>query len=215
VSGRRRLGFIAAVAGVALVGALVARRARVAPSPPPFPSPLRRSMIVPAAAPATSAVARTIGSATPPLLPRPEQASTQAGTSATQPGSAPAVLTPVGASRALEAIGKNEQTRRLFMRLQPVGLSPEQQARVLLILGTAALRPTEESPTLEALRAGGGSRVLSDDEANRVRDERRQIDERVVRSLRPALAAVLTPSQLARAGLNRGDTSPASHRDRQ
>jgi hypothetical protein len=120
------------------------------------------------------------------------------------------VLTPLGASRALEAIGKNEQMRRLFMRLQPLGLSPEQHDRVLLILGTAALRPAQESPTLEALRADGGSRVLSDDEANRVRDERRRIEERTARSLRPALAAVLTPSQLAQAGLNSGDTSTAT-----
>jgi hypothetical protein len=55
--------------------------------------------------------------------------------------------------------------------------------------------------------------VLSDDEANRVRDERQRIDERTVRSLRLALAAVLTPSQLTQAGLNSGDTPAASHRD--
>ena len=213
MSGRRRLGLVAAVIvaatlGVALVGVLVALRAGVAPPPP------TRSMTLPAAAPASSATARAIGAATPPPLPPPEQASSPAGAFAPQPGSAPAVLTPLGASRALEAIGKNEQTRRLFMRLQPLGLSPEQRDRVLLILGTAALRPGQESPTLEALRAAGGSRVLSDDEGNRVRDEQRRIDERTVRSLRPALAAVLTPSQLAQAGLNSGDTSAASHRDR-
>ncbi len=171
-------------------------------------------MTVPAAAPASSADGAGDRPATPPPLPPPEQASSPAGASAPQPGSAPPVLTPLGASRALEAIGKNEQTRRLFMRLQPLGLSPEQRDRVLLILGTEALRPAQESPTLEALRATGGSRVLSDDEANRVRDERQQIDERTVRSLRPALAAVLTPSQLAQAGLNSGDPAAASHRDR-
>lgn len=64
---------------------------------------------------------------------------------------------------------------------------------MLLIPGTAALRPSQESPTLEALRADGGSRVLSEEEANRVRNERQRIDERAVRALRPALAAVLTP----------------------
>jgi len=116
-------------------------------------------------------------------------------------GAAPAALTSVGATRALEAIGKNEQTARLFMRLQQVGLSPEQQDRVLLILGTAALRPAPESSTLLVLRADGGSRVLSDQEAKRVRDERQQIADRVLRSLRPALAAVLTPAQLAQADL--------------
>lgn len=111
-------------------------------------------------------------------------------------------LTPAGAARALEAIGKNEQTRRLFERLQRLGLSREQQDRVLLILGTQALRPSQESPTLEALRASGGSRVLSNEEATRVQDERQQIAQRALRGLRPALAAVLTPAQLVQAGLN-------------
>ena len=46
----------------------------------------------------------------------------------------------------------------------------------------------------------GGSRALSEDEANRVRNERQRIDERAARALSPALAAVLLP-QLARAGL--------------
>jgi hypothetical protein len=195
VSGGRRLGLIAIAAGVALVvGALVARRAAIAPSPAVRPGAM------PAAAPVSPAVARAVGGAIPPPLAPPAQASTPPMAPAPQPESTP-VLTPLGASRALEAIGKNEQMRRLFMRLQPLGLSPEQQDRVLLILGTAALRPSQESPTLEALRADGGSRVLSEDEANRVRNERQRIDERAARALRPALAAVLTPSQLAWAGL--------------
>jgi lipoprotein-anchoring transpeptidase ErfK/SrfK len=209
VSGRRRLGLVAAVvvaaiAGVALVGALVARRACVTPSPP------TRSTTTPAAATAASATARAIAAATPVQLPPPEQASTATEVSAPLPGAAPAVLTAVGASRALEAIGKNEQMRRLFMRLQPLGLSREQQDRVLVILGTAALSPAQESPTLQELRAAGGSRVLSEDEANRVRNERQRIDERAARSLRPALATVLTPSQMDRAGLSGNDPTTAA-----
>ena len=58
----------------------------------------------------------------------PAQASTPPTAPAPQPGSTP-VLTPPGASRAMEAIGKNEQMRRLFMRRQPLGLSPEQEDR--------------------------------------------------------------------------------------
>jgi hypothetical protein len=196
VSGGRRLGLIAAAAaGVVLfVGALVARRAAIAPSPAVPPGAM------PAAAPVSPPVPRAVGGVIAPPLAPPAQGSTPPTAPAPQLGSTP-VLTPLGASRALEAIGKNEQMRRLFMRLQPLGLSPEQQDRVLLILGTAALRPSQESPTLEALRADGGSRVLSEDEANRVRNERQRIDERAARALRPALAAVLTPSQLAWAGL--------------
>jgi hypothetical protein len=198
MSGRRRLGVVAAIAGVALVGALAARRAGVAPSP------AVPSTTVPATAPGSSAAARAIGAPTsPPLTPPPlGPASTAAGAPLPQPAAAPAVLTPVGASRALQAIGKNEQMRRLFMRLQPLGLSREQQDRVLVILGTAALRPAQESPTLQELRASGDSRVLSEDEANRVRNERQRIDESAVRALRPALATVLTPSQMDRAGLS-------------
>ena len=204
MSGGRRLGLIAAAAGVALVvGALVAWRAAIAPSPAARPATM------PAAAAVSPEVARPVGGAIPPSLPPPAQASTPPTAAAPPPGSTP-VLTPLGASRALEAIGKNEQMRRLFMRLQPLGLSREQQDRVLLILGAAALRPSQESPTLEALRADGGSRVLSEDEANRVRNERRRIDERAARGLRPALAAVLTPSQLARAGLSGSDQTPAA-----
>jgi hypothetical protein len=198
MSGWRRLGLITVVTGAALIGALVVRRAGVAP-PPPTPS-----TTVPAAVPQSSAAARVVGAATPPVQmppPTPEQTSTATGSSAPQPGAAPAVLTPLGASRALQAIGKNEQMRRLFMRLQPLGLSREQQDRVLVILGTAALRPAAESPTLQELRASGGSRVLTEDEANRVRNERQRIDERAVSGLRPALATVLTPAQMDRAGL--------------
>jgi hypothetical protein len=196
---------VTAVAGVALVGALVARRAAVAPSPP------ARSTTMPASAPEPSAAARAIGTTTPLPPPAPaEAAPTAAAAAAPQPGAAPAVLTPVGASRALEAIDKNEQMRRLFMRLQPLGLSREQQDRVLVILGTAALRPAEESPALQELRAAGGSRVLSEDEASRVRNERQRIDERAARSLRPALATVLTPAQMDQAGLSGNDPTAAA-----
>src|SRR4029077_5772091 len=175
---------------------------------PPPPPP--RSTATPAAAPSPSAAVRAIGAAMPPPLPPPQQPPLRVGAPAPRPGAAPAVLTAVGASRALEAIGKNEQMRRLFMRLQPLGLSREQQDRVLVILGTAALSPSQESPTLQNLRAGGGSRVLSDDEANRVRNERQRIDERAARSLRPALATVLTPSQMDRAGLGGNDPTAAA-----
>jgi hypothetical protein len=82
-----------------------------------------------------------------------------------------------------------------------------------LILGTQALRPAQESPTLQELRADGRSRVLSDAEAKRVRDERQQSTERTLRMLRPALAAVLTPAQLAQAGLTGDARAAASDRD--
>ena len=100
------------------------------------------------------------------------------------------------------------------MRLQLLGLSREQLDRVLMILGTQALRPAQESPTLEALRASGRSQVLSDEEANRVRDERQQLAEHALRPLRPALAAVLTPSQLAQVGMGGDDTAAADKGDR-
>jgi hypothetical protein len=112
------------------------------------------------------------------------------------------VLTPLGASRALEAIGKNEQMRRLYMRLQPLGLSREQHDRLIVILGMAAMRPANDSPTLERLRAAGTSRVLTEGEVAHVRYERQRIDERAAAALRPALATVLTPAQLAKAGLS-------------
>lgn len=211
MSGRLRLGLVvAAVAGVALVAALAARRGGVAPA-----APAGSTTMPAAAAPESPAAARALAAATAPPLPAaaPAQASPAgAVTSAPQPG-APPVLTPLGASRALQAIGKNEQMRRLFMRLQPLGLSREQQDRVLVILGTAALRPAQESPTLQELRASGDSRVLSEDEANRVRNERRRIDESAVRALRPALATVLTPAQMDRAGLS-SNQQMAAARDR-
>jgi hypothetical protein len=207
VSGRRRLGLVAATAGVALViGALVARRSGITPSP------VLRPATMPAAAPASSAVARSVGGATPaPLLAPAQEPTPPEESPARQPGSATPVLTPLGASRALEAIGKNEQVRRLYMRLQPLGLSREQQDRVLVILGMAALRPTKESPTLERLRVGGASRVLSEGEATRVRYERERIDEGAALALRPALATVLTPAQLAKAGLSDRPASAGDH----
>ena len=47
--------------------------------------------------------------------------------------------------------------------------------------------------------------MLSEDEASRVRNERQRIEERAARSLRPALATVLTPAQMDRAGLGGND----------
>ncbi len=205
MNGRRWLALVAIAAGIAFVGFLIARRADVGP-----PS-LARTETVLASAPVSQAAAPAVAGAVPaPLpslpLPTPTPPLTPTPTTPRPLDEAPAALTPVGASRALEAISKNEQTRRLFARLQPLGLSREQLDRVLLILGTQALRPSRESPTLEALRASGGSHVLSDEEAKRVRDERQEIAERSLRSLRPALAAVLTPSQLAQASLGGDDT---------
>ncbi len=78
---------------------------------------------------------------------------------------------------------------------------------MLLILGTQALVAAQESPTLQALRADGGSRLLSEVEAARVRDERQQLAQRSLRSVRPALAAVLTPAQLVQAGLGGDDAA--------
>jgi hypothetical protein len=201
VSGRHRLALVAAAASVAFVGFLVARRAGVGLSSPARPE------TEPAAAPVSPAAGPGVARSVPAWLPTltPPSASTSAPT----PDTAPAVLTPGGAALALEAIGKNEQTRQLFMRLQRLGLSREQRDRVLLILGTQALRPAQESPTLQALRTSSDSRVLLDEEANRVRDERQEIAERALLALRPALAAVLTPSQLARAGPGSVDPAPA------
>jgi hypothetical protein len=195
LSRRRRLGLVSAVAGVVLVGFVVARHAGVVSSGSAGPTP------TPAGAPMPSGPVATIpGPAGAPLrLIAPTTTPTAA---------APAVLTPVGAARALQAIAKNDKTRRLFMRLQSLGLSPEQQDRVLLILGTEALRPSQDGPTLEARRAEGGSRVLSEDQSNRVRAERHQITERTLRTLRPALAAVLTPAQLTEADLGGDGTAP-------
>jgi hypothetical protein len=195
VSGRRRLGLVAA--GVALVvAALVVRRAAVAPSAPASPETmLARASAYPAAA-------RAIGATTPAPELAPAEAPTPAEEPAQQPRPATPVLTPLGASRALEAIGKNEQMQRLYMRLLPLGLSREQQDRLIVILGMAAMRPARESPTLERLRADGTSRVLTEGEAAHVRYERQRIDERAAAALRPALATVLTPAQLAKAGLS-------------
>jgi hypothetical protein len=204
VSRPRRLALVAAAAGVGLAGFLFAWRASIGVGSPPA----TRIDTAPAGLMASSPAAPVVGGAAPALPIRsPETTAPTSPPPIDDP--APAALTPVGAARALEAIGKNEQTRQLFVRLQSLGLSREQQDRVLLILGTQALRPGSESPTLEALRAGGGSQVLSDEEAKRVRDERQEIAERVLRSLRPALAAVLTPAQLARAGMGGGDTAAA------
>ena len=185
MSGRRWLALVAAAGAIALIVFVVARRAGVGPS---------RRTPAPAGAPASSGTSSPAAWNTPPA--------------ATTPDVAAGPLTPEGAARALEAINGNAQMRRLFMRLQPIGMTRAQKDRVLLILGAQALRPAEESPTLEALRADGRSRALSEEEAKRVRDERQKIDERTLLALRPALAAVLTPEQLARAGL--GDDSAAA-----
>jgi len=190
VSGRRWLALVAAAGAIALIVFVVARRAGVGPS---------RRAPAPAGAPASSGTSPPAAWNTPPPA-------------ATTPDVAAGPLTPEGAARALEAINGNAQMRRLFMRLQPIGMTRAQKDRVLLILGAQALRPAEESPTLEALRADGHSRALSEDEAKRVRDERQKIDERTLLALRPALAAVLTPEQLARAGL--GDDTAAAGEQR-
>ena len=189
MSGRRWLALVAAAGAIALIVFVVARRAGVGPS---------RRTSAPAGAPASSGTSPPAAWNTPPA--------------ATTPDVATGPLTPEGAARALEAINGNAQMRRLFMRLQPIGMTRAQKDRVLLILGAQALRPAEESPTLEALRADGHSRALSEDEAKRVRDERQKIDERTLLALRPALAAVLTPEQLARAGL--GDDTAAAGEQR-
>jgi len=98
--------------------------------------------------------------------------------------------------------------RALYMRLLPLGLSREQHDRLIVILGMAAMRPARESPTLERLRADGTSRVLTEGEVAHVRYERQRIDERAAAALRPALATVLTPAQLAKAGLSDRAPSP-------
>jgi hypothetical protein len=197
VSGRRRLAVVAAAGGLVLViGAVVVRRVGVAPSAPARPETM------PARASAYPAAARTIGATTPQQEPAPPEDPTPTEEPAQPPSAPTPALTPLGASRALEAIGKNEQMRRLYMRLQPLGLSREQQDRLIVILGMAAMRPAKESPTLERLRADGTSRVLTEGEVAHVRYERQRIDERAAAALRPALATVLTPAQLAKAGLS-------------
>jgi hypothetical protein len=206
VSRPRPLALVAATAGVALVGFLLARRVGVGVGSPQPAS----TETAPAGVTASSAAAPAVVGGAAPALPTRSADTTAATPPPPIDDPAPPALTPGGAARALEAISKNEQTRQLFVRLQPLGLSREQQDRVLLILGTQALHPASESPTLEALRAGGDSHVLSDEEAKRVRDERQEIAERVLRSLRPALAAVLTSAQLARAGMGGDDPAAAS-----
>lgn len=188
---RGRRDFIAVVVGVTLVGLFAAGVMRARPArpssasvevaPPVAPPPAAGRSVAPAFAPAASPAAAD---------------STGAG----------APLTPAGAARALQAIGKNEQTRLLFARLLTTGLSREQQQRVVLILGTAALRPPPERPTLAALRADGRSHALSAEEGKRILAERKRASDQSLRALRPALAAVLTPAQLAQAGL--GDDAP-------
>jgi hypothetical protein len=197
VSGRRRLGLVAAAAGVALIiGAVVVRRLGVAPSAPARPETM------PARASAYPAAARAIGAMTPEQELAPAEAPTPTEEPAPPPSAPTPVLTPLGASRALGAIGKNEQMRQLYMRLQPLGLSRQQQDRLIVILGMAAMRPAKESPTLERLRADGTSRALTEGEVAHVRYERQRIDEGAAAALRPALATVLTPAQLAKAGLS-------------
>ena len=122
-----------------------------------------------------------------------------------------AAVTSANAATAPQIIAVLQVVAGGGARLQPLGLSREQRDRVLLILGAQALHPAQESPTLQALRAAGQSRVLSDAEAKRVRDERQQISERTLRALRPALTAVLTPEQLAQVGL--GGDAPAAASD--
>jgi hypothetical protein len=184
------LALVAAAAGLAVVALLLVWRTRSGPTP---------------AAPTEIGESETrgaVGLAAPAALTH----------DAVAPDPAPA-LTATGIARALQAIARNEQTRRLFAKLQTVGLSREQSDRVILILGTAALRPGGESPTLQALGGSGRSRALSDDEGKRVLAEREQIAQQRLRDLRPALASVLTPAQLEEAGLG-GDapTKPAPSR---
>jgi hypothetical protein len=47
-----------------------------------------------------------------------------------------------------------------------------------------------------------------------VRDERQKVDEKTLRALHPALAAVLTPEQLAQVGLGGDGKAAAGERDR-
>ena len=190
MSGRRR-AFIALAAGLALAGLFAATRlrtqstagradvARLEPSPSPAPPPVP--------------VAAALALAGPP-----------------DPGATagPRPLTPTGVARALQVIAKNDQMRGIFARLQPLGLSPEQRDRVVLILAAAALRPPVRSPTLEALRADGRSRPLSPEEGRRVLAEQKRAADQTSRLLRPALASVLTPAQLAQAGLGDGASTP-------
>ncbi|MFL5307042.1 MAG: hypothetical protein ACJ8F1_17630 [Polyangia bacterium] len=185
---RRRRAFIAVVAGVTLAGVFAARVMRARPA--------RRALPV------------NVETA-PPVAAQAAPSSAPAFAPAANPGaqdSTDAPLTPDGAARALQAIGKNEQTRVLFGRLLATGLSREQQNQVVLILGTAALRPPPQSATLTALRADGRSQALTPEQGKRIIEERKRASDQSVRALRPALAAVLTPAQLAQAGL--GDDPP-------
>jgi hypothetical protein len=182
VIGRRRAAAVAAAAGLTLVGAIAAWRTRDRPEP------------------AARGAITARGEARPVPWPAPV-ATTPPSDAAVSDVASGGGLTPTGTARALQAIGKNEHTRLLFARLLPLGLSREQRDRLVLILGTAALRPTAESPTLKALRASGRTGPVSDEEGKRVLEERRRIAERALQDLRPALAAVLTPAQLAQAGL--------------
>jgi hypothetical protein len=190
VSLRRRLGLLAAVAALALVGLVVARRIGAGP---PAPSRVEAVTSPEHRQPAVAWPAAVAPAASPPASP---PLPTRAADSTSDP------LTPAGAARALEAIAKNEQTRLLFARLQPLGLSRPQRDKLLVILGTLASSPATESPTLASLRANGRSLALSADDSARIRDERQRIADQTLRSLRPALAAVLTPAQLAQAGLS-------------
>ena len=186
MSGRRR-AFIAVIAGVTLAGVFATRVMRARPARRVVPASVETEPPVVPPAAATSA---------PPVF--------APAANAGAPDSADAPLSRDGAARALQAIGRNEQTRMLFARLLATGLSREQQNQVMLILGTAAQRPPAQSATLAALRADGLSQAVSPEQGKRIIAERKRADDESVRALRPALAAVLTPAQLAQAGLGGG-----------
>lgn len=193
--GQRR-AFIAIAAGVVLVGSLAAMRMRARPVP------ASRADVAPVETPPAAAPAwptPVAGAAEPPAPPAD--------------GAGPGPLTPTGAVRALQTIAKNGETRTVFARLQPLGLSPEQTDRVVLILATTALRPAPRSPTLDALRADGHSRPLSVEEGKRVLAEQRRAADQTSRLLRASLASVLTPAQLAAVGLGDGlpSATPTTH----
>lgn len=181
----RRLAWVAIAACLGLAGYLAVTRRREPAPPPPD-------------------VAEDVTAPPPPAAPivQPPPVAAPVDPPAQAPNdTSPAPLTPTGRARALDAIVKNDQTRQIFVRLQALGLSPEQRDRVVLILGAAALRPPAQSPTLLALRADGNSRLLSPEEGQRIAAEKTRLTQEAVRSLRPALASVLTPSQLAAATL--------------
>lgn len=181
MTGRRRAAAVVAAAGLALTGLFAAWRSRAQPA-------IADRVEIPGGEAAPVAWPAPVPpAATPPS----EEAPATAGG-----------LTPTGNARALQAIGRNEQTRLLFARLLQSGLSREQRDRVVLILGAAALRPVAEGPTLTALRASGRTGRVSEEDGKRVLEERRRIAERTLQDLRPALATVLTPAQLAAAGVN-------------